>query len=305
VLGNVTRMAGPVVMGGAFSSFSQILWCLVSLAPALRWLQPTLCPGGEDIIAMFFGNVNFETRNAMYVIMTATFDPLGVDGYKMLERIRTLTEPLPGNETHPCIIETAVQGDGPSSLDTIHAIYGRVPILAPVSVAVATLIVLISSRSAINALRFAVGLAWGLAIVLGSITLIYQDGILNWTGITALSDIVNKASGEGEVPWIGPIITFAVALGLLTAFDVLASNICRSGRYEVLWDLHFSALLCVVAFLGLAVSDVPLMNLVGSSMVLASIMGGFLCPREITMPVFWWLGESLGKCGKQNKKPCC
>lgn len=231
--------------------------------------------------------------------MTASFDPLGRDGWDMYQRMLSLIQPVPetngsseavrlnGKSTRT--FDVYIEGSGPSSLDCVHAIYARVPILAPVSVAIGMIVVFFVFRSFLNALRFALALTTCLSAALALPTLVYQYGWLAFLQLDSLRSI-------GDIPWLLPLVTFAVSLGLSTAFDVIwVMTICAPRKFNECGSMYFLGLIVFIAMFGLSLSDVPLMNAVGFATCSATIFACVIVPNALTIPSFQGFSNVMKK----------
>ena len=149
-------------------------------------------------------------------------------------------------------------------------------------------------------------------------------GAIKWLNIVIFDEI-------GYIPWIMPIIVFAMCLGLCTAFDVIwvmivcvptteggvvfstATTTSKDdnnkkkrklqmkivgksvSNFHEQGTVYFLGIVVVLSLFGLALSDVPLMNVVGFSCCTSIVFAGFMIPQGITLPVFDLFSDAMKK----------
>jgi hypothetical protein len=293
ILGNETHLAGPMVVGPTFFTEVDLLTC---------WYK---CPD-LSIYAFLFTQVA-PNRRAMYTILTAKFDPAGARGWAFYQRLlQLLNEPVPNAPR----IRVWVKGTGPDTLDVVHQIYERFPVLAVLCTVLVFVVVLVGVRAPLCALRTALNAALCEAIVFGCCVAVYQrnPGDLQWTSAAPLHTM-------GSIPFIMPVVVFALTMGLAVAFDTyMTSRLAENGvttpsSVAVEWakgmsDVSVAGLVSVVAMAGLMLSEVPLMNAMGLCCIIAAAVPSLLCQGVVTPCAVLLLGEA-GWWPRFGLRRCC
>eukprot|EP00516_Mucochytrium_quahogii_P007609 CAMPEP_0203750330 /NCGR_PEP_ID=MMETSP0098-20131031/4572_1 /ASSEMBLY_ACC=CAM_ASM_000208 /TAXON_ID=96639 /ORGANISM=" , Strain NY0313808BC1" /LENGTH=891 /DNA_ID=CAMNT_0050639563 /DNA_START=106 /DNA_END=2781 /DNA_ORIENTATION=- len=147
--------------------------------------------------------------------------------------------------------------------------------------------------------RLALTLFLPLFAVFGVAVLIYQDGVLNWTGINSLS------STEGFF-WSIPIMIITMIVGFSLDYDVfLISRIAehRSSGYEVQaaivkavcetgGTITTAGVIMFVAFFGMLFSDQPLVNHAGFLLSMTILVDTFIV-NSILVPALISIGDRI------------
>ena len=160
-----------------------------------------------------------DGNRTMAVTIRYPQDPFSHAGAAWLQDMRTAL--LAASRDPQCRCNTTLDVEsiqlaagGTSILDAISAVYSHMPLVVGTIFSAAFIVILIAFRSLLVPLRAVASLALTAGWVYGILIWIYQDGALQWTGISALAP---TASG---ICWIVPVITFAVIVGLGLDYDV-------------------------------------------------------------------------------------
>ena len=123
-----------------------------------------------------------------------------------------------------------------------------------------------------------------LTLVFGGAVLVYQHGILNWTGLACFHTI-----NDAQLAWLIPVISFSIMTGLALDYDIfLVSRIVeyRQLGYDedsaIMLGLHktgriisAAGIVMAIAFGGLFLADEPAMNQLSFFLVFSVLIDTF------------------------------
>jgi len=177
------------------------------------------------------------------------------------------------NRAHPSRpVELSLTGFqvGPSAIkDAVFAVY---PAMVGLTLLAAFITLGFMLKSYFVPFRLALTIFLPLASVFGLAVLVYQDGILNWTGITAIS------SSDGFF-WSVPIMILTVVVGLCLDYDVFLITRIQEHRAEG-YDIQAATCKAVC-------ETGPTITAAGCIMV--SVFGGLLLSDQMIMDQTGWL----------------
>lgn len=336
---------GPLTTGfGAAVNRTRLQRCL-TVAPF-----PFGCDEDATMIALASqfvlrspaGGTNASCADAvgMYLVWLPGdgLDPTGPSGfrlYRQIEDIASAFNALPpaalseGKKIKASVDEALlalrvyVTGVGPLSVASVDVIYADFPTVVGVAAAVVFLLVGVTFRSPTIPLRAIASIAatelvaFGLAIAayqgVGSFTTASRDvgpSLFAWTTWASLQ------GRDGAVPWIVPIVSFTVIVGLALDYDVFLVTgvveererlmarmsadptyrtryfhgpsavtreavmlaLCKSGSV-----ITAAGIIMSVAFFGLILSSVPALNTLGFMLVVAALFDTFVV-RVVLVP---------------------
>lgn len=198
-----------------------------------------------------------------------------------------------------------LEGVGPSSMDAIDTIYKLFPIIVGASAGAVLVIVGIAFRSILVPIRSVISIAATELFIFGISVLVYRQepGILDWLGWPNLAS-------EGGISWLTPIVAFSVVVGIALDYDIfLVTRITEfiredglSTREAILHGLcstgsiiTAAGLIMALAFFGMILSSIPILNVLGLYLVSAVLFDTFIV-RTLIVPTFmsllgeanWW-----------------
>jgi uncharacterized membrane protein YdfJ with MMPL/SSD domain len=231
-----------------------------------------LCKVEKDLCALYqmlYGQSVSSSGDTMVVTISPSFNPFSTDGIHFVNNVlKVLDESnYNGIKLHLCGQEVEMLEDMNYTLDSF-------PILLSVTTVIVFLFLSVGFRSAFAPIRLSLTVFLPLAGVLGLSVLIYQDNILGWTKITALS------KSDGGFFFFIPIIVVFQALGLILDYDVFTTHRVLEHRQN-----GFDTQASIVKGIWETQSTVKIAGL-----IMASVFGGLLLSKEIAVDQF---GELL------------
>jgi predicted RND superfamily exporter protein len=193
-------------------------------------------------------------------------------------------------------IQVTLTGVAVLQTGTIVAIYGTFPIIAGVAAGVILLTVGISFRSFVVPLRCLVSIACTQGFVFGLSVWTFQERALAWT-TAHMVDAQTGNFSEG-LSWLNPLIVFCVLVGVALDYDIFLLTRVQEFVLEDGVNTRDATLLALcatgkiitaaggimaVAFFGLMVTGVQLLNELGFMLVAAALFDTFIV-RTLLVP---------------------
>jgi len=248
-------------------------------------------------------SVNAE-RNSFLLHIVVPFFPFSETSRTFIAQVRHILKDTEAELNKPGIdpkdtVKLYLTGFevGPSEIE--GAVYAVFPTMITVSMLsiFATLGILLNSYFA--PIRLALTLFMPLASVFGLAVLVYQDGILDWTGIQAVTS-------SGGFFWSIPVMILTMIAGLVLDYDLFLITRIQEHRSK---GYHIQAAICksactvgptisaagaimVAVFVGLMLSDQTLLNQCGW-LLSTSIIIDTLIVNTILVPALVSLGDGV------------
>jgi hypothetical protein len=255
----------------------------VSHALSRELLNPrsALCAVERDVCAMYEyayqRAVNVEHGSDAVIIQVipdfSTFSPLGMDFVRAAHKSID-AHPMEAFHVLLCGIEVDMVADIDEGLGTF-------PIILAVTTMVIFTFIGVGFQSAFVPVRLSLTVVFPLATVYGLAVLVYQDGLLDWTGVRAVSK-----SQSGSFFWIIPILTLFISIGLVLDYDVFIVHRILE---------HRSAGYDVQASIIKAVWEVN-STIVVAGLIMCAVFSGLLLSSEVSMDQFGWLMSTSVLC---------
>lgn len=236
-------------------------------------------------------------------------DPYSTDGVDWLTSARDIIDDL---EDQGQLQGYKVHLLGGSSVDYDCKVetYKYFPFVVIFALITVLLFLMCFFRSFVAALRSVVSILFTLSFSYGLLVLVYQKGILDWTGITAVTTIESSPDqNDGEIHYLPPVMAFNICVGLSLDYDIF--YISRILEFRLFgWDDTSSILLglqgtgriitaagCIMAlaFGGLLLSSIPILDQFGFLLASSVFLDTFVI-RTIIVPILfswtdiysWW-----------------
>ena len=148
-------------------------------------------------------------------------DPFGAQGQAWIQRLRGAVR------KHAGVATWYVGGQGPVQMDVANRTYARFPAMVCLMMAVVALLIGASTRSLVAPLRAVLCLAWMLVVTFGLAIFTFQDGMLDWLGMSQLA-----TRSDGAMNWISPCMAFSVCVGLGLDYDIFYSEAVLEERHR-------------------------------------------------------------------------
>lgn len=246
-----------------------------------------------------YGDLVAPDGKATMVTFTArSFDPTDPRGKLWLDTIR----PMIANFTARTGIQVDVAGGPIDILDIIHLVYSKFPLMAGVTGTVVFVLTALAFRSLILPILSVLTVSLTIAFVYGAAVAVYMDGALDWMHIVQLSK-------QGALYWVPPICTIVILLGLTLDFTIfLLVHVVEARRFglstadsislalrRTLHIITAAGMIMAVAFSGLLMSGIFVLNLFGFYMVATVLVDTFVV-RALLLPALmsmvgdaiWW-----------------
>jgi predicted RND superfamily exporter protein len=197
-------------------------------------------------------------------------------------------------------IKVYIQGSAAIAKDAVDAVLGAFPSVICVTLAVVFVLMACFFRSLVAPLRSIVSISLTLAFVFGLVALVYEHGILDWTGVRSWSSV------SDEVSWMVPVMAFSIIVGLALDYDVfLVSRILEFRNDEgyghkssIVAGLHATGgiitaagIIMAVAFGGLMLSSSPVLYQWSFMITTAVLLDTFVIRTMVVPIVIGWTGK--------------
>jgi len=205
--------------------------------PHALYVSAELCGAAEPYCPLSLLHVLDEVdravtsphRDATFVTAALPVDPFSDGGIRWLtaarETVRRMEEGggLSG-------VEVSVQGVASIEYDAVRAVQRQFPGMLGVTALIVFALMGLFFRSVFPPLRSIVSIGLTVSFSFGAGVLVYQMGVLERTGVRALTPMAG-----GEICWLVPIMAFSIMVGLALDYDVfLISRVLeyRQAGYE-------------------------------------------------------------------------
>lgn len=165
-------------------------------------------------------------NHATWITATLAASPFSDEGVEWLNQARATMDRL---ESVGALSGVKVYIDGSAGIayDTVTAVYSYFcPSMIVITTTVVFILMGIFFKSVFLPIRSIVSISLTLAFSFGLSVLVFQDGVLNWTSIQALTSI-----GD-ELCWLVPIMAFTIVVGLTLHYDVFLTSRILEYRLE-------------------------------------------------------------------------
>ena len=154
-----------------------------------------------------------DDRYATYVSVSLGVDPFSEEGVTWLESARASIRLLEDSGRLNGV-RVYIQGVAAIEYDAYDAVYETSPTMIVITTTVVFVLMGVFFRSLLLPIRSIVSIGLTLTFSFGFGVLVYENGILDWIGLPALSAV------GGEFCWLVPITTFSIVVGLALDYDV-------------------------------------------------------------------------------------
>lgn len=178
--------------------------------------------------------------------------------------------------------------------------FGEFPLLIIITCVVVFSLLGVMLQSVFVVIRLTLTVVLPLAAVFGLAVLVYQDGILDWTGLAQV-----KSNPDGFY-WYIPLLTFTMCIGLALDYDVFVISRIREHRYngrsiraailKAVWEINSTVvaagLIMALAFGGLLLCDSIAVNQM-SWILTTSVLFDTFVVQMIAVPAIMSLADNL------------
>lgn len=260
----------------------------------------------NDLRMQFDASVNAD-RTALLVRVDPPVDPVGYGGNGFYTALKSAAA-LNDGESRP--FDVYVVSGAFTTLDAVAAIYGKAPTVAIVTCVAVLVVVGVAFKSIVFPLRSLVTILLTQTVVFGSGVLIYQHGVLDWVGWGSIARADPGGSSQAAIGWLPPLVSFCISIGVALDCDLfllirtheliltdgvstreaIVLGLCSSGRV-----INSAGLILAVAFAGLALQEIRVLNEMGILLMIATlfdtfIMRGLATPALVALlgRAHWW-----------------
>jgi len=233
-----------------------------------------------------------RSRDALYALLVPSELYASDEAVRWTRTCRdVIVQDYPGVTPH-------LVGSTADLMDAIDTIYQRVPLILIVTVGLCLILVSLLTKSLAFGVSSVLLISWTVAVVFSIGALVYQHGIFGAAAPACLSE-------SGGIAWIVPPLTGTVILGLGLDYDLfLLGRVCE-GRMMGLSDrdaisvgvsktgpvITSAGIIMAVAYSGLLMSDIPILNQTSLLVVAAVVIDTFFIRALATPAVHAPLGK--------------
>jgi uncharacterized membrane protein YdfJ with MMPL/SSD domain len=236
---------------------------------------------------------------ATYVNVILSVDPFSDQGVAWLSSARATLQRLKDGGALSGV-NVYIQGSAAIAKDAVDSVLSSFPTVIGVTMAVVFVLMGCFFRSVVAPLRSIVSISLTLSFVFGLVVLVYQHGILDWTGVSSWVSV------ENEVSWLVPVMAFSIIVGLSLDYDVfLVSRILEYRTQEgyghkssIAAGLHATGgiitaagLIMAIAFGGLMLSSSPVLYQWSFMITTAVLLDTFVIRTLVVPIVTGWTGR--------------
>jgi len=250
-----------------------------------------------------WGRLVSNSRRSSVILVVTPFDPMLIEGKTFTHYLWDMIDELEG-EINSDDFALYATGQTVSVTDVVDNTIDVFPVVFAAATALIFLLLAIAFRSAFLIIRYIFTLLVPIGFVLGWGVLVYEKGILNWTGISSL-----QVSNEKAIFWFSPILTIPVCVGLALDYDIfIFSRIIEkrdegfsmklailNGVAETGGTISTAGVIMSIAFCGLLFTTVEALDECAVMFVASVLLDTFIV-RTLLVPCFlyvfgdlnWW-----------------
>eukprot|EP00301_Raphidiophrys_heterophryoidea_P019419 c4358_g1_i1.p1 GENE.c4358_g1_i1~~c4358_g1_i1.p1 ORF type:complete len:847 (-),score=201.77 c4358_g1_i1:157-2418(-) len=277
---NLGRFTGLPVFNGSYVTFEQWYNAVENHAPDELSRTLLYFTGSGS----FVNAVPPHNATAQKISIVLEIDPSSPDGGTWLKDTRDAIKSKDWG------VDVYLASGASTEIDGINMVYEFLPVQMAVTAGVVFLLMLAAFRSVVVPLRSIFSIALTLSWTYGISKLVYNDGILGWLKLKPL------AQYDG-VSWFTPVMCFSILTGFGLDYDIFLLTRIAEFRSMGFTD-HSSISLAVhktggiitaagcimaIAFGGLLVSTMPLLNMCSFFIVFSVLFDTFVV-RTIMVP---------------------
>eukprot|EP00978_Attheya_sp_CCMP212_P002108 scaffold4347_cov55-Attheya_sp.AAC.1 len=242
-------------------------------------------------------------RRTTYVTATLGVNPFSDKGIAWLLAARRILDQLAlSGDLNG--FEVVIEGGASVEYDAVQEVYAAFPTMIALTLCVVFVLMGIFFRSIVTPLRSVLSISLTVAYVFGLSVLVFQKGILNWTGVHSW-----ETADDAELSWLAPIMSFSIIVGLGLDYDVfLISRVLEfrlagyGHKSSILFGLNATGgiitaagIIMAVAFGGLMLTSSPALCQWAFILTSAVLLDTFVI-RTLVVPILmgytgeysWW-----------------
>eukprot|EP01064_Diplonema_japonicum_P009715 TRINITY_DN1717_c1_g2_i1.p1 TRINITY_DN1717_c1_g2~~TRINITY_DN1717_c1_g2_i1.p1 ORF type:complete len:861 (+),score=138.63 TRINITY_DN1717_c1_g2_i1:80-2584(+) len=269
----------------------------------LSYEESVVFTGQSDYRDFLASWVSQPHHRAGQMDITTPFDPLGHEATKWIKNLRNHLTAI--NEKYKADgIEVMLYSGNVPLVDFAHQVNDSLPEMLGVVVSLVVIIVFVQFKSVMIPLRLAFTLLYTLAVVFGFVFYVYQTDAFHW-----LFPYLHNYDGDA-LQWLVPSLAITIIIGLGLDYDVylltrvveIRTKELYSDKFAIVEGLHRTGsvisgagIIMAVAFSGLILSDVVVLNQFGVCLCVSVLLDTFVI-RTILLPAVmlvagkwnWW-----------------
>lgn len=236
---------------------------------------------------------------ATKIVTALNVDPYTPEGTGWIEDARDILDSMSSNK-----YDVHLQGSASVVYDVVETVYDSFPLMITITTLTVFILMGLFFRSIVVPLRSIITIGLTQGFVFGLAVLIYQHGMLDWTGIRCFGSTLH-----GDISWLAPVMSFSVIVGLGLDYDVfLISRILEYrekgynddsavliGLYKTGGIITAAGIIMTLAFGGLLLSHTITLNQWAFYLASAVLLDTFVI-RTVVVPILmgftgkysWW-----------------
>jgi len=251
-----------------------------------------------------------NSRASSVILIVTPFDPMLIEGKTFTHFLWDSIDEIQGRINSDDFALYAT-GQTVSVTDVVDNTISVFPVVFAAATTLIILVLAIAFRSAFLIIRYIFTLLVPIGFVLGWGVLVYEKGILNWTGISSL-----QVSSEKAIFWFSPILTIPVCVGLALDYDIfIFSRIIEwrddgypmklailNGVAETGGIISTAGVIMSIAFCGLLFTKVGALNECAVMFFVSVLLDTFIV-RTLLVPCFLYVFGDLNWWPTKKVKP--
>eukprot|EP00929_Paragymnodinium_shiwhaense_P067847 TRINITY_DN34100_c0_g1_i10.p1 TRINITY_DN34100_c0_g1~~TRINITY_DN34100_c0_g1_i10.p1 ORF type:complete len:286 (+),score=19.69 TRINITY_DN34100_c0_g1_i10:331-1188(+) len=235
--------------------------------------------------------------NATKVSVSYAIDPFSASGQAWLTRLRDAIQKV-GNSDD--VGTWYMYGEAANQMDISNMTFDRVPLMVGLMMCVVLAIIGFAFKSVVAPIRAVLCLMWMLVVTFGFSVFVFQDGCLDFLGMSQLG-----RRSDGAMNWISPCVALSVVVGLGLDYDIFyserVSEECEHGYplkeasvralAATANTISAAGIIMVVAFLSLLLSSTPTLNEIAFLLIVGIVIDCLITTKVIIPAVLMLLGR--------------
>lgn len=259
----------------------------------------------SDLLQTLWSRLVSQNKDAMLTIMNPSMDPFSHEAFELVRQMRQVLE----NETQSAqSLDSEVPGLAFSTysatavmMDMIDAADERLPFAFLGCVTVCFGLIAMSFGALLIPFKLFFTVILPITWAYGFGFLVYEDGILEWTGIEGL-----MPTADAGIDWTVPIFTLTIMLGLALDYDVFLFERVFEFRQDGFGDreaiqlglsatgptISAAGLIFAFTFVAMILGTMPVTNQIGCIFIFSIVVDTFIV-RTVLVPAMLSLNPCL------------
>eukprot|EP00933_Yihiella_yeosuensis_P068780 TRINITY_DN7476_c0_g1_i3.p1 TRINITY_DN7476_c0_g1~~TRINITY_DN7476_c0_g1_i3.p1 ORF type:complete len:609 (-),score=117.32 TRINITY_DN7476_c0_g1_i3:313-1929(-) len=266
-----------------------------------------------------------EKHDAMLTVLSPKMDPFSTEAFDLTTEIRQYLKNATQDARGGGFSDVTFEMFSPSAImmDMIKVTNDRLPIAFLGCAFVCFSLIAVAFHAALIPFKLLFTVILPISWTYGAALYIYEDGVLEWTGVPGLQPTYIKNSGPAGLDWTVPMFTLTIMLGLALDYDVFLFERVWEFREEGFGDkesiqlalsatgpiISAAGMIFALTFVAMMLGSIAITNQMGFIFIFSILVDTFVVrtilvpamlslspclnywPSRMPKPIYTWIGE--------------